>query len=324
MEELNIAGRFASFFSPIKDGTEEENIEAFEKAAEEQSKVPGVKGVEMHYPAQFVIPVEKMKEIFDKYNIKVSAINPRFAKDKRFDKGALSHPKQEIRDAAIDFVKKNIDAAKILDCKVINVWINRDGHTYAFERDYSLLWGNFVDSLQKLADYAPEINLALEYKYEESPVKTMVRDAGRTLALIQAIDKKNVGANVDYNHTIMAQECPGEVYDMFLSRGKLFNIHLNDSWYYDDDIMVGSNTPVSLFEVMTLLRRYKYDGWIYFDTKVINGSPTEECIENVETTNQFWRLAHDLDLDKLEELREEENVFKIHKLIRTTLFRDPK
>jgi xylose isomerase len=321
MNKLNIAGRLASFFKPNKNGTEEENIAALRDACKKLSAIEGVNGIEVHHPAQFVIPTEKMKEVFDEFNLKVSAINPRFAKDPKFNDGALAHPDPEIRKESIAFMKENVVAARILGCQVVNVWINRDGHTYAFERDYKVMWQDFVDSMQQVADFAPDLKFALEYKYEESPVKTMVRDAGRTLAFIQEINRGNVGANVDYNHAIMAQECPGEVYDMFLSRNKLYNIHLNDSWYYDDDIMVGSNTPISLFEVMYLLKKYNYKGWIYFDTKITKGSPTDECVENVESTNHFWKLAHELDEAKLEEFRKNYDVFGIKKLIRTTLFK---
>ena len=326
MNELNIAGRLATFLKVPSSGKEEDNIEAFRKACEEQSKVPGITGVELHYPAGFVIDTAKMKELLDAVNLKVSALNPRFvkgfAKDDRFRDGALSHLNPVIRQAAIDLVKRNADAAKILGCEVVNIWVDRDGHMYSFEKDCAKLWDNFVDSLQQIADYAPDVKFAIEYKYEETPVKTLVRDAGRTLAIILETNRENVGANVDYNHTIMAQESPAEVYDMFLARGKLFNIHLNDSWYYDDDIMVGSNTPISLLEVMYLLRKYDYKGWIYFDTKIIKGDPVEECVENVETTNQFWKLAHDIDLEELEELRKKDDYIGIKRMIRKLLFKE--
>ncbi|NQT90608.1 MAG: TIM barrel protein [Candidatus Omnitrophica bacterium] len=319
MKKLRLSARIQSFLK--KGETPEECKKAFDEAVEAISKIDGIDGVELNYPTVFTIPVEDMKEIFEKYNLKVSAVNPRFYEDKLFKTGALAHPEKEIRDAAIKFVNDSVSASRVFDCDIVNIWINRDGHTYPFERDYSLLWKNFVDSMQKVADNAKDIKFGLEYKYEQSPVKTLVRDAGRTVVLIHEIDRPNVGANMDYNHSIMCQECPGEAYEMFLSRNKLFNVHLNDSWYYDDDIMVGSVTPVSLLEVFYLFRKYDYDGWIFFDTKVVSGTAEDECRENVETVQQFWRLANNIDLKKLEELRAKEDVCAIKKMIRELLFK---
>ena len=78
-----------------------------------------------------------------------------------FIKGSLGSCDSKIRRKTIDLVKKCIDLAAEMDCPYVGQWPGQDGWDYYFEEDYRKLYDWWVEGLQELADYNPDIKLGI-------------------------------------------------------------------------------------------------------------------------------------------------------------------
>ena len=63
------------------------------------------------------------------------------------------------------------------------------------------------------------------------------------------------------------------------------------------------------------MRKFKYDGVIYFDTFPMNEDPVQECERNIKVVKNYWKMAEkDLGNVKLNEARREHDFLKIEDL----------
>jgi sugar phosphate isomerase/epimerase len=90
---------------------------------------------------------------------------------------------------------------------------------------------------------------------------------GKTLLLIEKVNKPNVGAMIDVGHSLMAYENVAESAALLQYFGnKLFYMHFNDNWrLWDDDMTVGSVHTIEMLELLYWLDRMNYTGWYALD-----------------------------------------------------------
>ena len=99
------------------------------------SKVEGVDGLELCYPADFD-DLKKLKELLKNYNFDVSAINFRSRRTGKWWRGSFTSKSMSERQDFIDEVKKAMDAAGEVGCDRITTCPLNDGSDYLFEMDY--------------------------------------------------------------------------------------------------------------------------------------------------------------------------------------------
>ena len=133
-----------------------------------------------------------------------------------------------------------------------------------------------------------------------------------------------MGWRLDYADVLLYQRIPAQSATMAFMKGeKLFGVHLNDAVQSklgaEDGLSFGSVNPRGAYEFIRVLRKFKYDGVIYFDTFPMNEDPVQECERNIKVVKNYWKMAEkDLGNVMLNEARKEHDFLKIEDLVCST------
>jgi len=132
-------------------------------------KIPGVDGVEIVYPYE-TEEAGVTKKMFNDRGLNFAAINANIKKETQWVPGALSRSNPDIRQGAIEIIKKAKDYAKAVGAPLVTCCPLSDGYDNLFQVDYPKAWRNMVEAVAEAADYLPEVPLFIEYKINETRV----------------------------------------------------------------------------------------------------------------------------------------------------------
>jgi sugar phosphate isomerase/epimerase len=197
----------------------------------------------------------------------VTCVTPDIWASPQWGRGSFASTDPQIRRASIAEVKKSMEWAAQMNCKVVDLWFGQDGYDYPFQADYMAAWDRLIEGTIECAEHLPDVNLVIEYKPKEPRTHCFVSTVGKTLLLIEKVKKPNVGAMIDVGHSLMAYEVTAESAAMLHYFGdKLFYMHFNDNWrLWDDDMTAGSVHTIELLELLYWLDRVGYSGWYALD-----------------------------------------------------------
>lgn len=241
------------------------NTDQLIKAA---TQVPGLTGVELvglwHVNDK---NVEQIRRQVENEGLMVTCVTPDIWASSHWGRGSFTSNDAKIRRKAIDEVKKSMDWARQLNCDIVDLWFGQDGYDYPFQSDYITAWDRLVEGTQECAEHLHEVNLVLEYKPKEPRTHCFLSTVGKTLLLINQVNKANVGAMIDIGHALEGYENIGESIALLHHFGnKLLYMHFNDNWrMWDDDMTVGSVHTIETLETIFWLDRIDYNGWYALD-----------------------------------------------------------
>lgn len=269
------------------------------KCFEAISRIDGLDYVDLNYPEHFKDnTIEEVKVLLQKNNLKLNAINLRFRN--RYINGDLGNLDTEIKEEAIQLSKDAVEACEYLDGSQIIFWLGHDGYDYSFQLDYNKSWNQIVEIL-KMISQSTEKKVSIEYKPYEERAVALVDSFGTSMLVVNEVNEKNFGVTADYCHILMKHESPAFVTAMLLERGLLYNLHLNDGHgYFDDGLMVGTNTFWQTLETMYYLKKYKFDGAIYFDTFPKREKALEETKFNMRMCLLLERLIDNYGIENID------------------------
>jgi xylose isomerase len=211
--------------------------------------------------------VEQIRRQVSDAGLVVTCVTPDIWASSKWGRGSFTSRDPEIRQAAIQEVKKSMEWAKQLNCDVIDLWFGQDGYDYPFQGDFLSAWDHLIDGVIECADHLPEVKIVLEYKPKEPRTHCYIATVGKTLLLIDKVNRPNVGAMIDVGHALMAYENTAESAALLQYFGnKLFYMHFNDNWrLWDDDMTVGSVHTIEMMELLYWLDQMHYTGWYALD-----------------------------------------------------------
>lgn len=275
--------------------------------------MPGITHLEFNYPEHFsTCEIQQIRDAIG--DMPVNGVEMRFKSD--FVGGEFTNPDPAIQKKAIDLVKGAVDACRAIGGEYVTVWQAFDGYDYAFQMDYEKKWEEMIAAFQEIADYAGDIKISLEYKPFDPRGYAMVDSLGVTLMALEEIDRLNMGMTLDFCHLLMKHEGPSFALSMAAKKGKLFGLHLNDGYGGRDSCMIfGSVNLIQSLEFIYYLKRYTYDGAIFFDTVPFREDPIQELQANIETVNKLDAL---LTSDRMEYI--EKNILPFQDGVRAQRF----
>jgi len=268
----------------------------------EAAKVEGLKGVEVIYPLHFEdYSPQELSKILQDYGLAITSVNPNIWTPE-FANGAFSNPDTHVRQQAVDLCKRTADAARKADCRAMLFWPGQDGFDYAFQADYGEMWKRSVECYRTIAEYAKDLRIAIEYKLREPRVRCVAANAATTILLAEATGCDNVGANLDFGHSVQALENAGAAVALLASHGRLFNVHINDNGRdWDDDLVVGSVGLAETVEFYRELDSAGYDGWLAVDITPYREDAVEACKLSLDVSVDVQKLVERLDESALEQ-----------------------
>lgn len=271
-------------------------------AIKQVSEVDGITCVDLNYPEHFSnYSVSEVKNVLQAANLEVNGLALRFRK--QFINGELGNNDEAISKEAFELCKEAADACRELGGKVITLWLGFDGFDYPFQVDYQKAWGQVKNYITELADYAPDLQISIEYKPYQERSYALIDSIGLTLLMVSEVNRENVGVTVDYCHMLMKRENPAYGLSLAAEKGKLYGVHINDGYgTHDDGLMVGTVSFMQTLEFIYYLKKFQYDGAIYFDTFPIREEPLAEIKQNVKAINKINSLVDQLGLDRIQEV----------------------
>jgi sugar phosphate isomerase/epimerase len=211
--------------------------------------------------------VEQIRKQVRDAGFEVTCVTPDIWASGKWGWGSFTSNNPQIRKDAIQEVMKSMEWARQLDCKVIDLWFGQDGYDYPFQADYPHVWDLLIEGVKECADHVPVVNIVIEYKPKEPSTHCFIATVGKTLLLLDKVNKTNVGAMVDVGHALEAYENTAESVALLQYFGnKLYYMHFNDNWrLWDDDMTFGSIHTIESMELLYWLDRINYSGWYALD-----------------------------------------------------------
>jgi xylose isomerase len=233
-----------------------------------------------------------------------------------FEKGEYSHPDETIRQKAKKMTMEAVDVCRELGGSVVTVWLAFDGYDYPFQADYEKKWILIRDALREIADYAKDIKISIEYKPFDPRNYSMLDSVGTTLLMVNDIDRSNVGVTLDFCHMLMKHDNPAFSLSLAASRNRLFGLHMNDGYSQMDSGMIfGSVHIPHALEFVYYLKKYNYDGVVFFDTFPVRESAAEETKANIAAFNKFIALVDKVGIDYIDQVISMQDGIESQKMI---------
>jgi sugar phosphate isomerase/epimerase len=265
-------------------------------------RVGGIDAADLNYPDHFAgVSPGELSGMLGTQGMALNGLAMRYYTEPGFALGAFTNPDPGVRRAAIDLTKRGIDAGAEMGGRLMTLWMGQDGFDYSFQVDYGRMWDDTVAAIAEVADHAPEVDIAIEYKPNEPRAHALMPDVGTTLLAVREVGRANLGVTLDFAHVLYADEMPAHAAHLIARHSRLLGVHLNDGYgKRDDGLMAGTVHPVQTVELFVELTRIGYDGVIYFDTFPDHSGldPVEEARANVRLVERLRAVAEGLAGDE--------------------------
>lgn len=288
---MNYAGRMNSFI--FKGQNVLDAIKAYRETR-------GMTHLEFNYPEHIAgYDLEEIKKAMG--DLKVNGFAVRWRNF--FLNGDLTNPDEELRQKAITMCKEAADICRELGGSVITLWLENDGFDYPFQMDYEYCFKQVVEAIQEVADYAKDMKISIEYKPYEERNFALIDSTGMTMYLISEVDRENVGCTLDFCHMLMKHDSPSYGLALAASKGKLFGLHMNDGYGFQDSGLIFGSVNFSLCaEFIYYLKRYHYDGVVFFDTFPIRENAILEVQANIDAFEQISSMVDKIGVEEIDKI----------------------
>ncbi|KIL37490.1 AP endonuclease [Cohnella kolymensis] len=264
--------------------------------------VSGLTHVDLNYPEHFQTnSVQEIKEALERNNIKLNAIAPRFRNE--FINGELGNSNPDVARKAIELCKESIDICRELGGEHIIVWMGYEGFDYSFQINYAKVWKQVAQAFEEICRYGSDLKVSIEYKPFQPRAYSFISSYADTLLMVGDVGAVNLGVTLDFCHMLMKAENPAYGLCLVAERNKLYGVHLNDGNKLNDDgLIVGSVNFIQSLEFIYYLKKYSYQGVVYFDTFPIREQPLEELKANIVMFNKLDQLIDQIGMDRIQSI----------------------
>lgn len=304
MNHFNFAGRFNSFV--LKGNDVYDAIEAY-------TKTDGITHLEFNYPEHIVgYDLDRIRELMG--DLKVNGLAVRWRKD--YINGNFTNPDLALREKVIRTAKDACDVCRQLGGRVVTLWLENDGFDYAFQMDYEKCWDMVIEGIREVADYAPDIRISIEYKPYEERNFALIDSTGMTLYLIDEVARDNVGCTLDFCHMLMKHDSPAYGLALAARKGKLYGLHMNDGYGVQDSGMIfGTVNHALTAEFVYYLKKYDYQGVVFFDTFPVREEAAAEIKANIEAFKKYVAIIDRIGLERIDETVSKQSGIDAQKLV---------
>ncbi|PKM95245.1 MAG: AP endonuclease [Firmicutes bacterium HGW-Firmicutes-1] len=266
------------------------------------ASIDGINYVDLNYPEHFVdVDFSLLKTTLEELNLKVNGIALRFRDE--FINGELGNQSDDISKNALKLCEEAVHMCKALNGSLVTIWLGYDGFDYSFQLNYANAWRKVVENMKIITNIDPTINISIEYKPFQPRAYSLVPDIGSTLLLTNDVKSDNIGVTLDFCHMLMKGENPAYGLCQTFERNKLFGVHLNDGQRMNDDgLIIGSVNFIQTLEFIYYLKKYQYDGVIYFDTFPVREDPTIECRTNIKMLNKLYNTIDSIGMVEIQKI----------------------
>jgi xylose isomerase len=284
---------------------------ALQQKLEMASRVEGIDGLELCYPADFGDPAE-LRSLLGRYGFGVSAINFRSRRTGKWWRGSFTSEDARERAEVVDDLKRAMDYAAELGCKRITTCPLNDGADTLFEVDYVRVYDYALEALSSACAHDREVRICLEYKQSDPRARCVFGTAGETTSFCQLAGAENLGVTLDIGHALCAGERPAQSAALLAKAQCLFYVHLNDNdGRWDWDMLPGAFHLWEFVELFYTLRKLGYDDdWYAFDVFPKEIDTVANFGAVAALTRKLESITDRIDVVKMEGLLSERDASK--------------
>ena len=238
----------------------------------------------------------EMKKVLDGEGLVAEFVAPRLWEHPKGVDGGYTANDPAGRQWAIERSKRAIDIAKLLDTKLIVLWLAREG-TYIRESKNAIdAHKHLLDAINAMLDHDREVELAIEPKPNEPTDQAYLPTIGHAMAVsYQSKDPRRVGGLIETAHALLAGLDPSDEMAFALSHNKLWSVHLNDQngLKYDQDKSFGAaNLRCAYNQVRVLeLGKYAQTGrYVGLDVKVMRTQKAEQATLHLTNSREIFLM----------------------------------
>ncbi len=237
--------------------------ELFDRAA----SIELLNGVDLVATNRLLNSQDEIRRSIDKTGLKIVSVAVDTFTEAVWRQGSFSSIDPAIRARAVKDTRTVMDFAASLGCDLITIWPGQDGYDYPLQADYLQERTWFADGIREASAHRRDVRVSIEYKLKEPRTHCYLNSASTAALVLAEIGAANCGAVLDYGHSLLGQENPGESVAILKRHGdRLMHVHINDNFRsWDDDLIVGSVQLLELLEFVYWLRRTGYRGWYTMD-----------------------------------------------------------
>lgn len=267
-------------------------------ALKEIGGIDGIDFVDLNYPEHFQrYSVDEVITMMAESGLSCNAINLRFRNE--FLNGEFGNPDPAVSQKAVQLCREATDVCKQVGGRQIIIWLGFDGFDYSFQMNYETIWDQVAQAFRDVCDYT-DLPVSIEYKPYEERVHCLIDSFGTTMLMVNTIKRPNLGVTLDFCHMLMKKENPAFATAWLLANQKLFNMHLNDGeGSTDDGLMVGTVHLWKTVEVFYYLKKYDFQGAVYFDTFPKREAARAECEANIAMCRRIEAMIDQYGLDRI-------------------------
>jgi xylose isomerase len=294
---------------------------SFRERVEMASRIPGVDGLELCYPADFEEPSETAR-LMREQGLGVSGINVRTRREGKWLRGGLTSADPAERQEVYDEFRHAMDLSCELGIRRVSTCPLNDGHDYVFETDYFDAYQYAEESFAAICEHDRSVRVCIEYKFNDPRTRCLLGSAGETLSFCHAVGAENLGVTLDFGHAILSGERPAQSAVLLHRAGRLFYVHLNDNdRYWDWDMLPGAFNLLELVEFFYYLKRIGYtDDWYAYDVMAKEVDMTENFETVTWLTRRIEKFADRIDDARIAEILRARNPAASMRYLYETVF----
>lgn len=283
-------------------------------------KIQGIDAVEIVYPYEVNDP-EETKALMKKYGVKVAAVNVNIKAEPEFLNGGITSSDPVVRAKAIGFIKGAKDFAVAIGADKVTCCPLGDGYEFYFQVDYCEMWNRIVNAFREAGEYFGDFPLFIEYKPSETRGRCFVNDASKTMALINATGRKNLGITLDFGHSAWGGQNPSEELSLVHASGIPYYVHINDNdGRWDWDFFCGSHHMLAYIEFIYYLRKFGYSDYLTSDTSPTRWDIIGTFEANSRITGKIEKMLEKAGEPVIQKLISREKYLETWKFIEENLF----
>ncbi|MFC2081507.1 sugar phosphate isomerase/epimerase family protein [Bacteroidota bacterium] len=303
--------RFSEYQSPV---TVKEKLEIVKQ-------IEGFDGIEIVFPYE-TGEAEETKGWMKDLGLNFAAINVNIKKELEWVPGALSRPVREIRERAVEMIKRGKDYAEAVGAPHVSCCPLADGYDVLFQVDYSTAWRYMIETVGEAADYKPKIPLFLEPKYSETRVHCQLDTTAKALLLLKEVGNPHTGITLDMGHSLQSQENPAQSLVTIYESGYEAYIHTNDNDTKADWDLVGASRHfLHYVELMFWAQECGYDKYFTTDASPRIFDVLEFFNRHSEVTQGAYKLASSLDKQQIKEMMNLEDYNGLMRMVNKEIYR---
>ncbi len=276
-------------------------------------------------PREIDKQAREVRKMLEAEGLTAEFVAPRLWEDPQTIDGAYTSNDPQARQYAKDRSRRSIDIAVALNCKLIVLWLAREGTYIREAKDSKVAVDRLVEAIDDMLDYNEEIKIAIEPKPNEPMDQAYIPTTGHALALgYLTKGPKRVGVNIETAHVILAGLDPSDEMGFALAYDKLYTVHLNDQngLKFDEDKSFGSVNLRRAFNQVRILDKYNYGTrgeFVGLDVKAMRTQKQDVATKHLSNSRTIFLklvdLARSLDQAKVEQLIAERDYEELDLLI---------